>query len=117
MAERRVSRVQDESVRRPPATTPEARENQLISKAYNLAEQQIEAGTASAQVISHFLKRGSTREKLEEERLLMENELTAVKIEALAAQQRIEELYSEALSAMSSYQGRSAPEPDDDYDD
>lgn len=117
MAERRTSRVQDKVSRRPPATTPEARENQLISKAYDLAEQQIEAGTASAQVISHFLKRGSTREKLEEERLIMENELTGQKIEALAAQQRIEELYSEALSAMSSYQGRSSPEPDDDYED
>lgn len=116
MAERAKSGVQDKVSRRPPATTPEARENQLIAKAYDLAEEQIEAGTASAQVISHFLKRGSTREKLEEERLAMENELTAAKIEAMAAQQRIEELYSEALAAMSSYRGETTPESDDDFD-
>lgn len=116
MADARVSRIEDAPSRRPPATTPEARENQLIAKAYDLAEKQIEQGTASAQVISHFLKRGSSREKLEEKRLAMENELTAAKIEAMAAQQRIEELYSEALAAMSSYRGESTPELDDDFD-
>jgi hypothetical protein len=117
MAERRVSKIQDATSRRRPATTPEARENQLISQAYDLAEEQIRAGTASAQVISHFLKRGSTREKLEEERLIMENELTEQKIEAIKAQQRIEELYSSALAAMSSYQGTPVEESDVDYDD
>ena len=116
MAESTESEVQDTVSRRPPATTPEARENQLIAKTYDRVEQQIEDGIASAQVLSHFLKLGSTREKLAQAKLAMENELTAAKIEAMAAQQRIEELYSAALAAMSSYRGESTPEPDDDFD-
>lgn len=88
---------------RPPATTPEARENQLVSAAIDLAEQQISNGTASAQVITHFLKLGSTRERLEQQRLEHENELTRVRIEAIESQKRVEELYMEALQAMRSY--------------
>lgn len=89
-----------------PATTPEGRENQLVSAAVDLAEQQIRDGTASSQVITHFLKLGSTREKLEQKRLEHENELTKVKIEALESQKRVEELYAEALNAMRSYAGQ-----------
>lgn len=100
--------------RRKPATTPEGRENELVSSAIDLAEKQIRAGTASSQVITHFLKLGSTRERLEQERLAHENELTRVKIEALEGQKRVEELYLEALSAMRSYSGDIPPfDPDD----
>jgi hypothetical protein len=88
-----------------PALTPEARENQLVSLAVDLAEQQLRDGTASSQVITHYLKLGSTREKLERERLKMENDLIQAKTEAMKSAQRIEELYSEAISAMRSYSG------------
>jgi hypothetical protein len=71
----------------------------------DLAERQIIEGTASSQVITHFLKLGSTREQLEQERLQHENELTRVKIEAIESQKRVEELYMEALKAMRSYAG------------
>lgn len=91
--------------RRKPATTPEGRENQLVSSAIDLAEQQILNGTASSQVITHFLKLGSTRERLEQQRLEHENELTRVRIEAIESQKRVEELYMEALRAMRSYSG------------
>lgn len=91
--------------RRKPATTPEGRENEMVSAAIDLAEKQIRNGSASSQVITHFLKLGSTREKLEQQRLEHENELTRVKIEALESQKRVEELYMEALSAMRSYAG------------
>lgn len=117
MAERRASRTQDTTSRRPPATTPEARENQLITAAMDLAEKQIREGTASAQVITHFIKLASSREKLEQERLAYENELTKAKIENLAAAERVEELYKKALGAMSAYQGREPMEESDDYDD
>lgn len=110
-ARRRVS--ESNKPRRKIATTPEGRENQMVSKAIDLAEKQIEAGTASSQVITHFLKLGSTRERLEQERLEHENELTRVKIEAIASQQRVEELYKEALSAMRSYAG-DLPIPESD---
>jgi hypothetical protein len=90
---------------RKPATTPEGRENQMVSAAIDLAEKQIKNGTASSQVITHFLKLGSTRERLEQQRLEHENELTRVKIEAIESQKRVEELYMEALQAMRSYAG------------
>lgn len=85
--------------------TPEARENQLIAKAVDLAEQQIMNGTASSQVITHFLKLGSTTARLEKERLQKENELLCAKTEAIKSGQRIEELYNNALNAMRNYGG------------
>ncbi len=96
--------------RRPPATTPESRENQLISLAVDLAEQQLQKGTASAQVITHYLKLASTRERLEQERLRGENDLLKAKIDALASTQRIEEMYSKALQAMRTYSGQTDEE-------
>lgn len=103
---------------RRPATTEEHRENQLVSLAIDLAEKQLEAGTASSQVITHYLKLGSTREKLEQERLMRENELLNSKVEMMASAKRIEELYAEALNAMRSYAGQEVvgTEYEDDYD-
>ena len=100
---------------RPPATTPEGRENQLISLAVDLAEKQLADGTASSQVISHLLKLGSTREVLEQERLRHENELLKVKKEAIESAARMEELYADAIGAMRAYQG--ADEPEEAFDD
>ena len=88
----------------PPALTPEGRENQLISLAVACAEKQLMDGTASTAIITHYLKLGSTRERLEQERLEKENELLRAKTESLASQKRVEELYGQALSAMRSYQ-------------
>jgi hypothetical protein len=90
---------------RPPATTPTARENQLIADAYALAEQQIREGKASSQVLTHFLKMGTERERLEQERLRGENALLVAKVDSLAQQGRIETLYTEALDAMRRYSG------------
>lgn len=105
MPARRQSEPQPRTSRRRPAATPEARESQLIAKAARLAEQQLEDGTASAQVITHYLKLGSTREQLEQERLRHENELLKVKREAIESQKQIEELYRNAITAMRSYSG------------
>jgi hypothetical protein len=107
---------EEKETRRKPATTPEGRENQLVSAAIDLAEKQIHNGTASSQVITHYLKLGSTRERLEQQRLEHENELTRVKIESLESQKRVEELYMEALNAMRSYAG-DLPMPDSDVED
>lgn len=94
----------------PPATTPQARENQLVALAYDLAEKQIRDGTASSQVTTHFLKIGTMREQLEKEKLTRENALLAAKSDAIASGARTEEMYKNALNAMSKYQGR-----DDEY--
>jgi hypothetical protein len=95
------------------ATTPQARETQLISLAEKLAEEQMRSGTASAQVITHYLKLGSTREQLEQQRIAGEVELQKAKIEAMASTQRLEEMYTRAISAMRGYQGH----PDEEFDD
>lgn len=112
----RRRRSESTESRRKPATTPEGRENEMVSLATDLAEQQIREGSASSQVITHFLKLGSTRERLEQERLSHENELTRVKIEAIEGQKRVEELYLEALNAMRSYSGN-LPPPEADGED
>lgn len=92
---------------RPPALTPEGRENQLISLAIDLAEKQLSEGTASSQVITHYLKLGSTKERLEKEKLEKENELLKARTESLQSAKKVEELYKEALNAMKRYSGQS----------
>lgn len=103
--------------RRPPANTPERRENQLISLASDLAERQLVEGTASAQVITHYLKLGSSREELEQRRLENENLLLSAKVDALASAKRVEELYEDALNAMRSYSGKDETYDDEYYDE
>jgi RecB family exonuclease len=97
------------------ARTPEAREQQIASQAYDLAEKQIGNGSASSQVITHFLKMGSTREQLEQERMRHEIELMEVKKEHMESLARTEELFTEAIKAMKTYSG-SEPPPEDDPD-
>jgi len=100
---------------RRPATTDENRESQLVSLAIDLAEKQMIEGTASSQVITHFLKAGSTREKIEKDRLRREVELLEAKVEGMASAKKVEELYSEALNAMKTYTGQE-PEHDQEED-
>ena len=86
--------------------------------AIDLAEKQILKGTASATVMTHFLKLGSEKEKLERERLRRENELLKARVESLQSAKRVEELYSKALEAMRSYVGQEVDyDEDEDYDD
>lgn len=98
---------------RRPATTPEGRENQLVALATDLAEKQMLEGTASAQVISHYIKLGSTREQLEQQRLIAENELLRARVENLSSQGRMEELYGEAIKAMRKYTGQDYGDDED----
>lgn len=98
-----------------PAISPEARENQLVSLAVDLAEDQLRNGTASAQVITHYLKLGSSRERLEREKLEKENEMLRAKTEAIKSAQRVEELYVNALNAMRRYSGQEQENDRDEY--
>lgn len=93
------------SAKRPPALSPEARENQLIGLAVDLAEKQLIEGTASAQVITHYLKLASSKEKLEKEILERQKDLLVAKTEAYQSSKRMEELYSNAIAAMKQYRG------------
>jgi DNA-binding ferritin-like protein len=100
--------------RRPPATTPEARENQMISLAIDLAEKQLSEGKASSQVITHYLKLGSTKERIEKEILEKQKDLIEAKTESIKSARKVEELYKNALDAMRTYSGQ---DRGDDYDD
>lgn len=106
MANRKVSE------KLPPVTTPEARENQVIAMAYDLAEKQIREGTASAQVLTHFLKMGSVKERLERDKMNEETKLLAAKTESISDSKKFEALVKDALDAMKKYQGS-----EDDFDE
>lgn len=88
-----------------PALTPEARENQMISRAVDLAEKQLIEGTASSQVITHYLKLGSMRERLEREKLEEENKLLRARTKAIEEGADMKELYENAIKAMQRYSG------------
>lgn len=93
-----------------PAISPEARENQLISLAVNLAEEQLRNGTASSQVITHFLKLGTTKAELEKEKLKRENKLLEVKAKSVESSDEVKVLYENALKAMRNYAGYGDPD-------
>jgi len=99
-----------------PATSPEQREDEMIQLAIDLAEQQLRDGTASTQVIVHYLKLGSTRGMLEQEKLEHETKLVQAKTESLQSSKRIEELYSNALDAMKIYGGHTGGDDLDEED-
>lgn len=97
-----------------PALSSEAREQELINDALNLAAKQMREGTASSQVITHFLKLGTERERTERELLKLNKELVKAKTEALEASRRNQEMFENAIRAMGVYNG---DEEDDEYDD
>ena len=99
-----------------PAITPEARENQLISLAIDQAEKQLLNGTASSQVITHYLKLGSTKERVELEILSKQKDLIVEKTESLKSARRVDEMYEKALNAFRKYNGQPTNEEElDDY--
>ena len=84
---------------------PEARENQLVALAYDLAEQQLLDGTISSQVLTQLIKAGSIKGRAELLKLERENELLKAKTESLQSAQRTDEIYADALRAMRDYSG------------
>ena len=96
-----------------PALTPEARENQMISLAVDLAEKQLQEGTASSQVITHYLKLGSMRERLEREKLAEENKLLRARTKSIEEAADMKDLYEKAIKAMQRYSGNG--DDDEEY--
>ena len=113
MAKVKKSSTSSQSEKIRPALTPEARENQMIALAMDLAEQQLRDGTASSQLITEFVKRGSTKARIEREILAEQKELISAKTESIKSAQRIEEIYTNAISAMRKYSGNGDSEEDD----
>lgn len=96
-----------------PARTPEAKVSQLINLAFSLAEKKLKDGTASSQVITHFLDLATERERLQNEKLISDLKVADAKIKHLQSQSTSEEMYRKAIKAFRSYSGT----PPDDYDD
>lgn len=99
---------------KPPSKTPEGREAQLINLAMNQAQKQLEEGTATSQVLTYFLKLGTSLAKLEKAKLEAEVELAKAKVSSIESQKHTEEVYQEALTAFRKYTGEE--EYDEYYD-
>lgn len=84
----------------------------MISLAFDLAEKQLADGTASATVITHYLKLATAKEALERQKLELEGKLLHARTESMAAAQASEEIYSKAIEAMRQYSGVEMPEED-----
>lgn len=97
----------------PPARSPEERENQLISAAFDLAEKKIRDGSASSTLITYVLKLGNEKERLERDILKAQTKLMDAKTENLASTKRLEDLYRDAISAMKHYSGSDSNEAKD----
>ena len=111
---RKVNEATTVRQKRPPSMTPEGRENQLVSLAVDLAEKQLLDGSASSQVITHYLKLGSTKDQIEKEILIEQKKLITAKTQALQSSKKVEELYLNALNAMRNYSGNGGDDDDDD---
>ena len=100
-----------------PALSPEAKEQQMVHLATDLAEKRIRAGTASDQLLVHYLKLGTTVAKLDKEKSEIEKKLLQAKIAALESQANSAKLYSDALKAFRSYSADSQPDEEDNIDE
>lgn len=116
MAKTKVSMTSTSGRKMRPALTPESRENQMISLAMDLAEQQLRDGTASSQLITEFVKRGSVKYRLENEKLKEENSKLKAQTEMMQSAKRVEELYADAISAMRKYSGHGGEIDDEDWE-
>lgn len=113
MARPKSIKTQETIPKSRPAMSPEARENQLIALAYDVAEERLKNGTATSQEVVHFLRLGSMKERKELELMQKKNELMAAKTEALQSAKKIEELYTDAISAFKTYRGITEDDEDD----
>lgn len=100
----------DESPRRPPATTPELREQELVALAFDVVESRLRQGTATSQETVHFLKLGTVNTQLEREKLRKENILLEARTEQLGRADHMEELLNKAIKAFKGYSGEEDPD-------
>lgn len=90
-----------------PSKTVKGRENELINMAVKLAEKKLKDGTAPSQIIVHFLKLATERERLENEKLRSDLKVAEAKVEKMKSETYGEEMYERAIQAMRRYQGNS----------
>lgn len=117
MVRRNTEPIEDSLPLPPPAKTLEGREDQLIAAAMDLVEKRIHQGTASAQETVHFLRLGSVRNQLEQDKIRQENLVLQTRVKEMESRKSSEELYEKALNAMRGYAGVDPINPEEqDYD-
>lgn len=89
--------------RQRPLLSPDAKENYMIGLAVDLAEKQMIDGTASAAVITHYLRLGTEKAKLERVKLENENKLLDAKARQIDSSQDNESLAKQVLESMKDY--------------
>lgn len=89
------------------ALTSEARELELEALANDLAEKKLKEGTASSQLILHYLKQRSERKKNEQDFEMKQEQIELMKAKrgAIEKSQGIEELFKDAMAAFKRYSG------------
>jgi hypothetical protein len=117
VARAKTIQKEEETTYEAPILTPEDAEDELVALAVNLARQRLIDGTASNQLVSDIIKRGTIKEQLQKEKLMRENELLKVKAEAITSMKTMEELYNNAINAMKTYSGETDDQDFDDYSD
>lgn len=90
---------------RAPATTPEAREDQLTALALNAMEKRVREGKATGAELVYLAKLGSVDNKLEREFRSEQKKLMAAKTGAIESAKQLETLYSDAIDALKNYGG------------
>lgn len=105
MTKERKPKRNVEKTSRPSGTSEDAVERKLINLAVDLAAKQMEDGTATSQVVTHFLKLATSKANLELEILRKQSAFLTAKTDALESVKRVEELTDAALQAMRSYTG------------
>lgn len=86
-----------------PPLNDEAQETKLVALALKQAQIHLEEGTASSQIVTHFLRLGSLKAQVELEKLELENRLLEEKIQAERSGQQLNEMFGEVLAALKSY--------------
>ncbi len=100
--------VEDVNVtKRKPATSTKNREQQIVSYAIDLAEQQILDGTVSTGVHVHFLKLGTEMYKLEQLKVQKEILLITAKADSVEQTSNGNEIAEQAIKALKSYESSS----------
>lgn len=106
MGRKKQTPVSTETYALPSFESDEALENAMIAQATRLAYQQLCDGTASSQVITHYLKLGTQKEKIEQDILKKQAKLIDAKTESIKDQKKSEKLYQDALNAFRTYSGQ-----------
>lgn len=96
--------------RKSAARTPEAREQEMIALAMDLAEQKLRDGSAPAPLVMLFAKAGLDRERLEREGLEINNRLGHTKASQIEQMTQSNEKLDRVFKALRTYQGM----PDED---